>query len=207
MDSATTRPGRLPSEKKLTTSTISTASDKERTNSATESRTADGWSDTFCSFMPTGRVFCSRANSVSRLSPRPMMSPPPFMDTAMPSEFSPRKRMRGAAGSEKPRFTVATSPKRKERSPARMGKLRISSTVLKPPLTRSCTRSVLVSKKLVAVTAFCASTACCTACNGMPSVASLVLDSSIQIFSSCRPIRSTLATSLTRCRSSSMRSA
>ena len=115
--------------------------------------------------------------------------------------------MRGAAGSEKPRLTLATSPSRKLRPPARMGKSRISCTLRNPPLTRSCTRSVGVSKKLAGTTAFCASMACCTAAIGMPRVASLVLDSSIQIFSSCRPSRSTLATSGTRCRSSSMRSA
>ena len=86
------------------------------------------------------------------------------------------------------------SPRRKVRSPARIGKSRISSTESKPPLTRSCTRSLPVSKKLAGVTAFC-----CVQrllhrrAAGCPSVASLVFDSSIQIFSSCRPSRSTLA--------------
>jgi hypothetical protein len=93
------------------------------------------------------------------------------------------------------------------RPPARIGNSRISSTEVNSPLTRSCTRSLAVSKNPAGVTAFCSSSACCTALNGMPSVASLVLDSSIQIFSSCRPTSSTLPTSSTRCSSSWMRSA
>ena len=72
------------------------------------------------------------------------MSPPGFIDTAIPSESAPMKRIRGAAGSANPRLTVATSPSRNDRSPARIGKLRICSTVWKLPLTRSCTRSLPV---------------------------------------------------------------
>ncbi|MNT24885.1 hypothetical protein D3C72_1603840 [compost metagenome] len=75
------------------------------------------------------------------------------------------------------------------------------------PVMRSCTRSVGVSKKLVALTAFWSAKACCTCCSDTPSVASLVLDSSIHTFSSCRPTRSILPTSGTRCSSSWMRSA
>ena len=207
MDSATTRPVRKPSEKKLTSSTMTTASASTCTNSATPARTAAGWSDTFLRVMPTGRFSCRRANLVSSTSPRRMMSPPARMDTAMPMAFSPMKRMRGAAGSAKPRFTSATSPRRKLRSPTRIGKSAISCTLSKRPETRSCTRSVWVSKKLAGAMAFCWSIACCTAASGTPSVASLVLDSSIQIFSSCRPTSSILPTSGTRCSSSSMRSA
>ena len=207
MVSATTMPDCRPSEKKLTSSTMPTASASVSTNSATESRTAEGWSETCSRRMPTGSVFCRRANSTRSALPSAMMSPPGFIDTAMPMPSRPMKRMRGAAGSEKPRCTVATSPRRKVRPLARIGKSRISSTVAKPPLTRSCTRSLPVSKNPVGVTAFCASIACCTASSGTPRVASLVLDSSMKIFSSCTPSRSTLATSGTRCRSSSMRSA
>ncbi|MCY1437553.1 hypothetical protein D9M71_537190 [compost metagenome] len=135
------------------------------------------------------------------------MSPPAFMDTARPMASSPMKRMRGAGGSLKPRRTSATSPIRKVRSPTRMGKSRISFTESKRPVTRSCTRSLGVSKKPAAATAFCSSSACCTAARGRPRVASLTLESSIQIFSSCRPSSSTLPTSLTRCSCSWMRSA
>ena len=207
IDNATTVPARRPSEKKLTASTITTASASERTNSATEWRTAAGWSDTRSSFMPTGSVFCRRSNSASSAVPRCTMLPPGRMDTPIPMAFSPMKRMRGAAGSVKPRLTSATSARRKVRPPARIGKSRISSADLKPPETRNCTRSLPVSKNEAGVTAFCASIACCTDSSGMPSVASLVLLSSIQTFSSCRPIRSTLLTSGTRCSCSSTRSA
>ncbi|MCY1506212.1 hypothetical protein D9M68_404530 [compost metagenome] len=207
MDSATTRPVRRPREKKLTSSTMTRASVSTRTNSPTPVFTAAGWSDTLRSCMPAGRVSCRRANSPSSAWPSTRMSPPDFIDTARPMAFSPMKRMRGAGGSLKPRRTSATSPMRKVRSPTRMGKSRISFTESNLPLTRSCTRSLAVSKKPAAATAFCSSSAFCTAASGRPRVASLVLDSSIQIFSSCRPSSSTLPTSLTRCSCSWMRSA
>src|SRR5690606_31967192 len=70
---------------------------------------------------------------------------------------------------------------------------------LELPVTRSCTLSLGVSTKPDALTAFCASSACCTACRGTPSVAALRLDSSIQIFSSCKPSSSTLPTLPIRC--------
>jgi hypothetical protein len=207
MLTATTRPVRRPSEKNVTSSTMATASASTLTNSPTPSRTAAGWSATLRSCMPAGSVCCRRENSVSRRSPRRRMSPPGFIDTAMPSASSPMKRIRGAAGSAKPRCTLAMSPRRTVRSPARIGKARIASTESNSPLTRNCTRSLPVSKKPAGVTAFCSASACCTAANGMPSVASLVLDSSTQIFSSCRPSSSILPTSGTRCSSSSTRSA
>ncbi|MDT4827374.1 hypothetical protein FQZ97_607190 [compost metagenome] len=207
IDSATTSPVRRPREKKLTSSTMTSASASTWTNSPTPWRTAAGWSDTLRSSMPAGRVCCRRWNSASSALPRTRMSPPSFIATAMPMASSPMKRMRGAGGSLKPRCTSATSPMRKVRSPTRMGKSRMSSTESKRPETRSCTRSLAVSKKPVADTAFCSSSAFCTAASGTPRVASLVLDRSIQIFSSCRPISSTLPTSLIRCSCSCRRSA
>ena len=103
MENATTKPVRKPSEKKLTKSTIITASAKTFINSLTLCFTATGWSDTFCSCMPKGKVFCKRANSVSRFLPKAKISPPLRIDTAMPMPFSPIKRIRGWAGSLNPR--------------------------------------------------------------------------------------------------------
>ncbi len=125
---------------------MATASASTRMNSSTERVTASGWSETFRSCMPVGRVCCRRANSVSSDLPSLRMSPPARIDTASPIASSPMKRMRGAGGSEKPRVTVAISPRRKVRSPARIGKSRIACTESKRPLTRICTRSPAVSK-------------------------------------------------------------
>ncbi|KAF1067376.1 MAG: hypothetical protein GAK45_01681 [Pseudomonas citronellolis] len=207
IDSATTMPVRRPSEKKLTSSTITSASTSTRTNSPTPSRTAAGWSETLRSSMPAGRFSCRWWNCASSALPSTRISPPSFIDTARPMASSPMKRMRGAGGSLKPRCTSATSSIRKVRSPTRMGKRRMSSTESKRPETRNCTRSLAVSKKPVALTAFCSSRAFCTADSGKPRVASLVFDRSIQIFSSCTPISSILPTSLTRCSCNCKRSA
>ena len=207
MLTATTSPVRSPSEKKLTSSTMHTASVSTRMNSPTDSRTASGWSLTLRSSMPAGNACCRRANSCSSASPSRRMSPPSFIATAMPIASCPMNRIFGAAGSLKPRWTCAMSPRRRVRSPARIGKSRIACTEENAPLTRSCTRSPLPSKKPAGVTAFCCSSACCTAASGMPRVASLALSTSIQTFSSCRPTSSILPTSGTRCSSSSTRSA
>ncbi|MNO68653.1 hypothetical protein D3C76_594920 [compost metagenome] len=207
MARATTSPVRSPSEKKLTSSTMISASTSTWTNSPTPALTAAGWSETLRSSMPAGRLRARRSNSPSRALPSTRMSPPSFIDTARPMASSPMKRMRGAGGSLKPRCTSATSPMRNVRSPTRMGNWRICSTLSKRPLTRNCKRSLAVSKKPAVLTAFCSRNACCTASSGTPRVASLRLDSSIQIFSSCRPISSTLPTSLTRCSWIWMRSA
>ena len=207
IEMATTSPVRKPSEKKLTSSTMVTASARTRTNSPTDSRTASGWSETLRSSMPAGRVCCSWAKRASSASPRRRMWPPSFIATAIPIASWPMKRMRGAAGSANPRWTRATSPRRMVRPPARIGKAVTSSTLRNGPSTRSCTRSDAVSKNPAGSIAFCPSSACWTAVSGMPKVASLVLSISIQTFSSCSPSRSTLPTSATRCSSSWMRSA
>ncbi len=207
IENATTKPVRKPSEKKHTTNTISSASISTCTNSPTLSFTAAGWSETLRNSIPKGKVSCRRANSASNALPSTKISPPSRMATAMAKASSPIKRTRGAAGSLKPRRTCAISPKRKVRSSMRMGNSRISFTVSKRPLTRSCTRSVGVSIKPVADTVFCSANACCTACKGKPKLAKRVLDNSIQIFSSCRPKISTLPTSLTLCNCSCTRSA
>jgi hypothetical protein len=136
IDSATTRPVRRPSEKKLTSSTIATAIASVSTNSPTERATARGWSATRSSSRPTGKVFCRRATVVSRSRPSPMMSPPARIETARPSASLPSKRMRGCGGSAKPRRTSATSPRRNRRPFARIEISRIASTESNAPLGR-----------------------------------------------------------------------
>ena len=207
MDKATTKPVRKPKEKKHTKSTMISASASTCTNSPTLSFTAAGWSETLRNCIPTGKTSCSRANSSSSALPNTKMSPPSRIATASANASSPIKRTRGAAGSLKPRRISAISPRRKVRSPMRIGNSRICSTVSNCPLTRNCTRSVAVSKKPVADTLFCSSSAFCTICSGSPILARRVLDSSIQIFSSCKPRISTLPTSLTRCNCNCTRSA
>ena len=70
IDTATTSPVRKPSEKKLTSSTIATASASTLTNSPTDSSTARGWSDTWRSSMPAGSACWRRANSERSAPPR-----------------------------------------------------------------------------------------------------------------------------------------
>ena len=90
IDSATTRPVRKPSEKKLTASTIATAIASVSTNSPTERATARGWSVTRSRSRPTGRFVLHARDRRRRDSCRAwMMSPPSRIDTAMPSAFLP----------------------------------------------------------------------------------------------------------------------
>ncbi len=62
IESATMSPVRNPSDRKLTSSTMPTASASERVNSRTERFTVAGWSFTRCSSMPTGSSFSRRAS-------------------------------------------------------------------------------------------------------------------------------------------------
>ena len=58
---------RRPSEKKLTTSTMATASSRLFVNSCTDSCTTRGWSDTAWISTPTGRLACTRFTVVVEL--------------------------------------------------------------------------------------------------------------------------------------------
>ncbi len=136
IDSATMRPVRRPSDRKLTSSTMATASARVRVNSRTERFTAVGWSFTRSSSRPTGSSACRRCTSASSASPRAMMSPRGAMETATPSASRPRKRIFGCGGSEKPRVTVARSPRRKSRPFARTGSARTLSTESRAPPVR-----------------------------------------------------------------------
>ncbi len=67
-------------------------------------------------------------------------------------------------------------------------------------------RSVGVSKTPAAATTFCVASVWKICAGSMPSVASFALDSSMKIFSSCSPMKSTLATPGTRSSSARTRS-
>ncbi len=89
MESATMSPVRSPRERKLTTSTIATASVSERVNSCTERFTVAGWSFTRSSSRPTGNSFSMRSIWASSAWPSAMMSPRGTIETAMPSASLP----------------------------------------------------------------------------------------------------------------------
>ena len=99
IDSATTMPVRMPSEMKLTASTMITASASVLMNSRIESFTTVGWSDSLWTSMPTGRSAFRRSISDSSMRPSSMMSPPLRSDTARPIAGWPLKRIRSSAGS------------------------------------------------------------------------------------------------------------
>ena len=94
-------PARLcrPSAKKLTASTMTTASISTLTNSFTESATARGWSCTWRRSTPSGScdsIFCVVAFSAL---PSAMMSPPLAMDTPMAIASCPSWRTFTCGGS------------------------------------------------------------------------------------------------------------
>ncbi len=175
IDSATTSPVRKPSEKKLTTSTMATASARLFLNSCTEACTTFGWSLTACTSTPSGRLACTRATVAVSCWPRRITSPPLRMLTARPTAGWPLKRIFTVAGSTTPRFTSAMSPRRKLRSPARMPMLRMASTESNSPLTARRTCSVVVSTVPAACTVLVAASVDEISAGSMPSDASLAL--------------------------------
>ena len=93
MVSATTSPVRAPSDRKDTTSTIATASSRERMNSPTEFFTTAGWSETCSNSMPRGNPALRRAIVSLRSVPSCKTSPVAIIDTARPIAGLPRERM------------------------------------------------------------------------------------------------------------------
>ncbi len=89
MDNATTRPVRKPRLKKLTASTMTTASSSVCMNSSTERFTTSGWFEYWCTSMPTGRSRLTLLNAFSRSSPSCRMSPPLAIDTASATASCP----------------------------------------------------------------------------------------------------------------------
>ena len=99
------------------------------------------------------------------------------------------------------------SPSRNTRPSACTGTAAMASAPEKAPVTRRWMRSAEVSTDPPAVTAFCRATLSKICCGVMPSVASLAWLNSMNIFSGCTPIRSTLLTPGTRSRTWRMSSA
>ena len=153
------RPWRLcsPRLKKLTASTITTASISTLTNSLTESATALGWSCTCCNATPSGRLFSIFALTSFSDLPSAMMSPPLAIDTPSAITSWPSWRTLTCGGSIKPRLISAMSPSRNWLPEApRIGMARNCSTSLNWPPTRTCTTSSGVCTAPADSTAFCA---------------------------------------------------
>ena len=91
-DSATTMPVRQPSARKLTNSTIASASTKECTNSLTACSTTFGWSAICSTSMPCGTAFMKSAVAASTSLPSSRMLAPLAVTTPMPSAGLPSWR-------------------------------------------------------------------------------------------------------------------
>ena len=89
MAMATTMPGRQPSARKLTASTMAMASIRLLVNSPTASFTTCGWSATRCTSTPTGRSRVTCAARSLMFLPSASTSPPVVMATARPIAGSP----------------------------------------------------------------------------------------------------------------------
>ena len=146
-DVATTRPERHPSEMKLTTSTMASASTNERRNSLTDSSTTRGWSVIWSISTPVGT--CALASAIASLSrlPSSRTLAPLVMATTTPTASLPLWRTMLLGGSSYPRLTVAISPSRKVTPPASMGTSAMAASPLNAPVTRTSMRSALVSMR------------------------------------------------------------
>ena len=99
MAMATTRPARRPRLRKLTTSTITTASNSALVKPPTASSTTAGWLETRCTPTPIGRVATISRMRTLRSLPNCRMLPLAFMPMAMPIAGWPLKRNIGCGGS------------------------------------------------------------------------------------------------------------
>ena len=97
--SATTAPARSPRLRKLTASTIATASASTFMKRPTALRTMRGWSETFSTWMPTGRSVPSRSIARSSAAPSSSTSPRGTIDTPRPIACLPPKRIVYSGGS------------------------------------------------------------------------------------------------------------
>ena len=93
-DSATTMPVRQPSDRKLTTRTMISASAKERVNSPMACWTTAGWSATCSMSMPRGSEAVNSATAFFTSSPSASMLAPLAMTTPRPTAALPRWRTR-----------------------------------------------------------------------------------------------------------------
>ncbi len=98
-ESATTMPVRQPSETKLTSSTMPSASTKDSTNSEIECSTMLGWSAICVTSIPTGSAAVIARIARLRFSPSVMMLAPSCMETPSPIAGLPPSRTMKLGGS------------------------------------------------------------------------------------------------------------
>ena len=204
---ATTSPVRKPSEKKLTSSTIADRLGEHARRTRRPTRAPlRGWSLTLrSSHADRQRASAGARTRASSVLPSAMMSPPSFIatrdaDRVLAHEAHLRRgRIDEAAVHRRRRRRGGTV-----RSPARIGKSRIASTESNAPLDAQLHAvAARFRRSRPASPRSAASSACCTAASGDAERGQLACcDARSQIFSSCRPTRSTLPTSGTRCSSS-----
>ena len=99
IEQATTNPARTPRLMKLTTRTITTASNNALVKPPTASSTTSAWSETLCTPTPTGRSAVSWSMRACRALPKSWILPPFFMAIARPMAGWPLKRNIGVEGS------------------------------------------------------------------------------------------------------------
>ena len=134
---ATTRPVRQPSDRKLTISTMASASRKLSWNSATSLATTCDWSFSRTASIPSGRVGAIACIRSATRRPRSRILPPCAMETASARAGLPLTRIVAAGGSTVPRLTVAISPSFSRRPPAETGIARSASTPSTPAPVRT----------------------------------------------------------------------
>ena len=99
MEITTTMPVRMPSDTRLTASTMATASATERRKSSTECDTARGMLETSVSVRPAGNWAVSSPNLAASARPRCTTSWPGCMVMPMPSTGLPARRIWSTGGS------------------------------------------------------------------------------------------------------------
>ena len=99
IETATTRPARMPRLTKLIASTMSTASNRALVKPPTASSTISGWSETRWTPTPTGRLLSTIRISSFSASPKASRFAPDRMPMARPMAGSPSTRNRLVGGS------------------------------------------------------------------------------------------------------------
>ena len=186
-ESATTAPARKPRLMMLTPMMMAIDCHSDSMNSPTAWRTVTGWSATRVASMPIGRSAVIAAISCLMFWPSRRMSPPSRMAMASPIAGLPSTRNIGCGGSAWPRRTSAMSPSRSTRPPATKFTASTSCSVRNAPETRSDSDSSPVWMVPVGATMFCACSAAIRALRSMPRPASVSVENSTNIFSSCAP--------------------
>ena len=180
-------PVRQPSDRKLTTSTIASASAKVWTNSETDSSTMWGWSAICVTSMPTGSS--AMIALIARLQ---VLAEREDVAAVLHRDAEAERRLAAFAHEEGRRILVAALDRRDVAEPEHLavrpatGTAAIASTPENAPVTRRLMRSAEVSTEPPETTAFCLATLSKICCGVTPSVASLAWLNSMKIFSAAR---------------------